>query len=324
MAGSVFPIPVITTGKNINVTVPNANTLYSGTTSLIAGLYRVTCVSGTITNLAFWNGSTLIGTATTSSGTVDFNLGTQATKITVYTNTGSNIIVTATFLAEAIVINASGTLDTLTTTQTYTQTGPAYVVVVGGGGGGGSSNGGGAAGGGGSGGVNSGYISLTGSTSVTIGAFGVGAAGGTNGTGTTGGTTTIGSISATGGTGGSYGGDPSNNTGGGAGGTPGGGAGGGAQSSGNPGQNGTASSAPTFLFVKTGTTGGGGGGGATTVATGAGSGIGTGGNGGLGAYVAFSGTAGTGYGSGGGGAGRFYGGAGFNGAPGVVYVLRGF
>lgn len=324
MSVNVFPTPVTTFGKNFNITVPNANTLYAATTNIVAGLYRVTCASGTITNLAFFDGSTLLGTATTSSGTVDFNLGTKATKITVYTNTGSNIIVTATFLAEAIAINASGTLDTLTTTQTYTQTGPAYVVVVGGGGGGGSSNAGGAGGGGGSGGVNSGYILLTGSTSVTIGAFGVGSPSGTNGTGTTGGTTTIGSISATGGTGGAYGGDPSNNSGGGAGGTPGGGAGGGAQSDGNPGQNGTASSAPTFLFVKTGTTGGGGGGGQTATSSGAGSGIGTGGRGGRGTYGAELPTAGTGYGAGGGGAGRFYSGAGANGAPGVVYVLRGF
>ena len=96
MALSVFPIPVTAIGKNINCTVPSANTLYAGTVNIIAGLYRVTCVSSTIANLTFWNGSTLIGTATTASGTVDFNLSTAATKITVTTDTGSSIIVTAT------------------------------------------------------------------------------------------------------------------------------------------------------------------------------------------------------------------------------------
>ena len=199
-------------GSNLTsyVSAAATGTVYSSALALSAGVYTITCASSTVANVEFFNGTTYIGTATTVSGTVSYNLASAATRITYYINTGSNITIGILQTGNPVTAAVSGTLDTITSTSTYTatgNTGVAYVVVVGGGGGGGAGRTNdtySGAGGGGSGGVSSSISSLTGNVSVTIGTGGNGgAAGATAGNGNAGGATTFGNITANGGLGGS-------------------------------------------------------------------------------------------------------------------------
>jgi hypothetical protein len=310
MSISVYPIASESSATAFSGTATTSGVLYEAAQSLNPGVYRITCVSSTISTVQFFSGNTFVGEATTSSGTIDVNIGSAVNKIRFFTNTGSSIIVTITLLASALSTSTfSGTLETLTSTQTYTQTGAAYVVVVGAGGGGGAytTNGDYRSTGAGSGGINTGFILLNGNTSVTIGSQGnAGIGGGNNAqSGNTGGTTSFGSLTANGGEGGHY--DRNIRA---LGGTPGGAAGGGSWYYFGNGIDGIASSPSGYPFVKTGTTGSGAGSGTTGSNTGAGSGIGTGGT--LNSVA-------SGYGAGGvGGRGNNAG----NGTQGVVYLMR--
>ena len=327
MAISVFPVAV-TSSSSINasaLTAATANILYEGRSTFDPAIYQVSCASGVITNFQFWNGSTLVLSSVTASGTVSVNLSSAADRIRVWTNTGSNTVITITKTAAALTDQFSGTLDTITTTSTYTGTstsGKAYAVLVGGGGGGGrrfrANSQGGA-----SGGVCAKIVTLTGSMPVVIGALGTGST--VNGTnGVSGGTSTFDGMSAGGGSGGrSDQGDPS---------LPGGTATGGtinstgAATSFSPfGDNGGSTTATYSFIAAPGTTGAGGFGywNETLGGSGGGSGIGTGGRGGS---TSVAGANATGYGAGGGGGGgsdqagtQTSGG---NGSPGVLYVLR--
>lgn len=322
MASSVFPLPVTSSAGNLakSITIPSANTLYSATSDFAAGIYTITCASTTIANIDFFNGTTFISRATTVSGTVTYNLGTDATSIRIYTNTGSDIVINIILSGESVSA-VSGTLDTITTTGSYNQTGAVYAVVIGGGGGGaGSVSGYGGGGGGGSGGITEGRIVLSGTTTVTVGAGG-------NSGGGAGGTSNVGNLTANGGGGGTAGNNNATGGGGGGGGsagTPGGAnGGGGASYSVNTGNvvsgagSGNASTAATFNYIVSGTTGSGVGGNTiyneNAAPSTAGSGIGTG---------AGRNTNANGYGSGGRGSAYNYGSTG--GQPGVVYILRGF
>lgn len=298
---------------------------YKSTVDLAVGTYTVSCVNSTNATIEFYNGSTLITSATTSSGTVVVNLATAATNIAYFVNTGSDVIISLQLTGIALTTASSGTVDIITTTSTYNQTGLVYYCVVGGGGGGG--NGSAQQGGGGaSGGIASGRVTLNTSTSIEIGAAGNGGTGNTNqisasgtvfgGSGNAGGSTVFGNIVTVNGGNGGSGGSSNNWNGtrsaaGGTGGTPGGGRGAGFASV-NSTYNALASDASTYSFVVSGTTGGGAGGDQNSYA---GSGIGTGG-----ARGNENGSAGSGYGSGGGGGQN---GTGGNGAPGVVYIIRG-
>lgn len=224
MAISRLAPAAVTSSINANsITAASPNVLYQGTVSLDPAIYQITCASTTIARVQFFSDNvTLITSAVTASGTVTINLGTAATIFRVWTDTGSNIVVTITKTAAALTDSApSGTLDTITTvgTSTYTGTstsGYGYAVLVGGGGGGaGSSGSSSSAGGGGGGGVAEKLVQLTGSMSVTIGAGG--ASGSTYTSGGTGGTSSFAGMTANGG----LGGDP--NGGGGAGGSASGG-----------------------------------------------------------------------------------------------------
>jgi hypothetical protein len=205
MSISVFPVPVAEAVANASsITVPEANTLVKDLINLKPAIYTLSCISSTVATIDFFNGNTFIVRAVTSSGTVDINLASAADNIRIFTNTGTNIIVTLTFKAAALTNDFSGTLDTITTTSTYTGTstsGFGYVVAVGGGGGGQSISTNNLSAGGGSGAISAGVFALTGSISVTIGSGGSGGAIGSNG-GTNGGTTTFETLSAGGGNGG--------------------------------------------------------------------------------------------------------------------------
>lgn len=296
MTISVFPAPVTSSINSDALTAASPNVVYEGRKTFDPAIYTITCASATITNFQFLsNTSTVITSGVTTSGTVSINLASTADRIRLWTNTGSNVVVTITRTAIALTNQFSGTLDTITSNTTYTGTsssGFAYFLMAGAGGGGGSSNqqyGGGS--GGGSGGWQSGIVALTGSMPITIGVGG--------GTGAAGTSTTFAGFTCTGGSGGTDGGG---NATGGAGGTPNGSAGGGTPAGGSPsGQGGSGGSITSpYSFITNGTTFG---------------------IGGIGGSSSGSRTAG-GLGAGGGGghsAGTTAGAAGGNG---VVYILR--
>lgn len=323
MSASVFPTPVVSTLNANAMTCASANTLYEGLSNFDSAVYSITCVSSTVATVDFYNGAgNFVASASTTNGSVSVNLGSPADRVRVWTNTGSNIVVTITKTSSALVNNISGTLDTITANTTYTATstsGYAYAVAVGGGGGGGggisSSYGGG---GGGSGAVAAKLVQLTGSLPVVIGTAG---AGGVAAAGGNGGATTFAGMSAGGGNGGARG-IAGTQVSGGTGGTATGGtfnitgANGGVSGNNGPGGDGSATTL-VYPFVKNGTTGSGGGGASSGYpggGYGGGSGIGSGGQG--------SNVSGTGTGYGAGGGGSYQAGNGGAGAPGVVYVLR--
>ena len=325
MASTVFPVPVASSLNASAITAATANTVYEGRATFDAAIYTVSCATSTIVNFQFLSGiGTIVATGVTASGTVAVNVPSNADRIRLWTNTGTDIVVTITRTAAALSNQfGTATLDTISTvgSSTYTGTsasGWAYAILVGGGGsgaGGGTTNLGG--GGGGSGGVGGKLVQLTGSMPVFIGSGGAQASGNTNGNAGT--ASTFAGITAGGGGGGTRGVDP-NAGGGGAGGTvtgadistnAGGGVGFGIGGGGG-------TTANLYPFVINGTTGGGGGAGGNLGPTnGGGSGIGTGGRG----ADNTAGNPGTGFGSGGGG-GYSTSGTGGAGRPGVLYILR--
>lgn len=329
MTITVFPEVVSSSSgpDAYSITAASPNVLYGAALSLQPAIYRITCTSTTVAKVEFLSSAgTSIAIATTANGTLDYNLATACDRVRVWTDTGSNIVVTITTLANALNNNLSGSLDTVNSSGTYTGTsssGYAYVAVFGGGGGGGGGqylgypNGGYytfGGGGGASGGFASQIVQLTGNIPVTIGSFGNGGtAGGANGN--SGGSTSFGNITVSGGGGGF------SNSGynGGAGGTaPTGGVagGGGAVFNDGGGGGGTLSITP-YTFIKTGSTGGGGGGGNSAGSGGGDGSIGTGGTGGR--PNDWTGKAANGKAAGGGGGASGSGGAG---TAGVVYVLK--
>lgn len=180
MASSVYPIPsggAATTTFGQQTTVPAAGNLYKFTLALGAGVYNIACISSTVATITFLNGSSEITTVTTTSGAVTATLSTASTHAVVSINTGTNIDITFTQTKVLLPNGApSGTLYTITSTQTFTGRGKAWVCLVGGGDGGNggypyqSSGGSGGA----SGYVHSGIITLTEDVLVTIGTAGTG------------------------------------------------------------------------------------------------------------------------------------------------------
>lgn len=329
MSISVFPAPSSATSPSaFAVSVPSANTPRRVVRTLSAGIYQVSVSPATSTAFVYFTaGSTFIGSTTTVGGTINFNLAAEATNIFVQSS-NANDVVTINLTASVPINNTiSGTLDTITTSGTYSQTGLLWVLAIGGGAGGTGATGAWGPGGG-AGGLAMFYGNVPTSTTVTIGNAGLGSAANSGLPGGSGGTTSFGSYAiATGGSGSNPG------LGGGSGGigtvgtaVAGGGDGGGSSGS-QPGQ-----VVPNvWRSIINGTHGGGGGGGTFSFGgqgggIGAGSGIGTGGNGSSSGGAA-GGNA-TGYGSGGGGGTNNNGNeprsAGGNGSPGVVYVLRNF
>jgi hypothetical protein len=315
VAISVFPIADTGGIEAYSVATTTANIQKSVTIDLDPGIYQVSVSpTSSIGIIQFFNGSTYIGQTTTVSGIINFNLATAANRIMVQSNNVADVV-TISLAANLVVSNTiSGTLDTVSTSGTYNQTGLLWVLALGGGGGGGGGKNGYQApsAGGASGVMSMFYGDVNTSTSITIGTGGNGSApnvGGLAGT-----TTSFGTYAVA--KGGDGGGLPNGTAGGVAAGT-------------NSGTvvvasvGGGATQNHPYRAVKDGTTGGGGNcsGGQGAVA-GGGSGIGTGGT-----ESGRNGTSATGFAAGGGGAGTNNGhnpGTGGNGSGGVVYVLRGF
>jgi hypothetical protein len=302
MAFDVFPAQVSSSINASSITCISPNALYEGRATFEPAIYTITCASSTTATFSFFSGSSnVVLSSVTASGTVAVNLASSADRIRVYTNTGSNIVVTITKTASALSNLFNGVLDTITSTSTYTGTstsGYAYAIVVGGGGGGMAGNQGGYGGGGGAGGSCGKLIALTGSMPIVVGTAGNGS-GTVNANGNSGGASTFAGMTANGGI---YGTRPQ-----------------------GQGANGNASGGD--INYSGGGTSGGYTGGNQGYAGGAGAGartpypfitteLGVGGTG-----STYGGGSGTGYGSGGGGAG-YDGGGGGNGTAGVVYVLK--
>lgn len=334
MSISVFPTPAAAGAISESVTLTTAYTTYEGATDFPSGVYTIS-VSPITSNVQviFFDStgdSTTSGITTTGTLTIDVPSDSAGVLLTEQTG-NSNVQVSIEKTANSLSGNGlSGTLDTITSTGTYNETGQLYVLVVGGGGGGGKVNNTsqGAAGGGG-GGINPKLVYVNTSTSVTIGSAGTGANSG--GFGNSGGATSFGNLVSANGGGGGGQGSSGNQIG--VAGTPGNANGGRGADGGDAPHSGSANNFK-YESIVSGTNGGGGGGGSVNQqnrGNGAGSGIGTGGAGGQGGGGAGTGQPGgnaNGYGAGGGG-GSAGGnnpttGNGGSGSAGVVYVLRGF
>lgn len=141
MASTVFPVAA--SSSAFTTTLVTATTSYVGVTSdlaLAAGVYTVS--TNPVTSQAtiqFFNGTTLLTQASTTSGTVVVTLSTATTKIYFYTTSGvSNTVLSFALTGVAnSYAGPSGTVDTITATGNYATTGLLYIIAVGGGGGGG-------------------------------------------------------------------------------------------------------------------------------------------------------------------------------------------
>jgi len=322
MAIQVLPAATSSTLNADSYTVPEALKKYKIIKNFDAAVYTITTSPTSSEATVLFGGASSFPSTTTSSGAITYNLASSATNAFVSINTGTNVVVTITKVAAALSgAEMSGTLDTITSTGTYNQTGQLYVVAVGGGGGGGRGGSGYpnanyryAAQGGRMGGVSGSLLYTNTATTITIGTAGNGSTNiGVDGN--SGGTTTFGNLVS------GYGGS--------------GGTGYiGAGTSGKGGENGSNTYVNAVAgnidnpTVINGSNGDGGGGGSLGAGgSGGGSGIGTGGAGGSGSGttgVAGSNATGYGAGGGGGGCGNQNSASGGAGSPGVVYVLRGF
>jgi hypothetical protein len=324
MAISVFPAPTASGGSSVAAfaaTIPALQTTYEHINNFEPGVYTISVApSSTNAKITFHSDSAFLSSVSTTSGTVSLQLSTAATKAYITTRAGgsTNAIVTISKTANVLSPDdiGSGTLDTITTTGNYNQTGLLGVLVIGGGAGGDrGSNASRVGGAGGRAGFINGDVVFTNSpTLVTIGAGGAGQTWNTDGR--TPGNSSFGNLVTA---------NSANNqefaNGNGNAGT---------QQDSLPGN----SSAVFPSFNGSSTTGGGGAGNSENHGVfpiGGGSGIGTGGTGGSNNV---GGKDATGRGAGGGGGRGIYRPdlngansniiAGGNGSPGVVYVLRGF
>jgi hypothetical protein len=327
MGISIIPAPAGgATESAFAATLPDVARTYEHIQGFTPGVYSVS-VSPTSTNcqVVFVSATATVATVTTTSGVAAIQLSSAATKCYITTVTGGSANAIVTIAKTAAILTpddiGNGTLDTINATGTYNQTGLLSVLAFGGGsagGAGGIGYGGGGAGGA-IGGIGLGVVYNNAPVTVTVGAGGVAAT--SNNTNIVApNQSSFGNLLTSATSGLFY----------------------------NTGvvNNGDGQASRTFVsFNGNSTTGGGGSGGYVTgngnftggSRVGGGSGIGTGGSvgsgGGNGANLnpTTRGTAGTGKASGGGAgnstgnnnpnaAGRFGG----DGAPGVVYVLRGW
>lgn len=322
MTISVFPVASTSAASPTakTFTAAAAYTTYEINETFLSGGYTITTSPSTAqVNVLFVGASSVLADVTTSSGSVSTSITENAVALYIRDTSGaSNTVVTITYTSTIVSGSSiSGTLDTITSTQTYNQTGQLYVLAFGGGGGGSSGSyfGGPSGGSGGGAGFITGKIVFANTaTSVTIGAGGNGGNGSNNiggGAGGAGGTTSFGNlVTAAGANGGSF-----VNYGGHAGGN-GSVAGGASNQNGTPGSG--LVSTQTFVSFGNQTVGSGAGGSANGGANGGVGNIGSGGNSATGA----NGNSANGYASGGGGgSGTQNGGAG---TAGILYVLRGF
>lgn len=204
MGLSVFPAASTSSVNASTIVCSQANTMYGANTTFAPGVYTITCASGIQADIFFHSSTDSIILKTyTVNGTITVNLATPASRVAVFTNSGTDTAVTIALTANAITNNISGTLDTITSSGTYIGTSPSgfgYAVLYGAGAGSAGGNGGYHYAGG-NGGCAEKIVALTGSMAVTIGSGGTY---GGNGIGTAGGASTFAGMTANGGEPGRY------------------------------------------------------------------------------------------------------------------------
>lgn len=183
MAVTIFPAPSAESQEAQTITLAAMQTMYEQVYNFGSGVYTVTVAPATtVVSLSFFSGNTLVTNTSASTGSVVFSLSSDADKVYVFGVTGgtSNTTVTITKTAEALPSDdiGNGTLDTITSTGVYNQTGLLAVFAISGAEAGdignvGNPNSGGA--GGRAGFINVGIVNTTTATTVTIGAGGVAA-----------------------------------------------------------------------------------------------------------------------------------------------------
>lgn len=312
----LVPVSEADTPSKKTIILPVSYTTYFVDDPLAAGTFSLTSLVGS-SNVYFKasDGTILLTQLSVGSTSVSVNLTSDVVGYYLLgtANSTSFSIEQTASLFDNFSALSGGTVDTITTTSTYNQTGLLYVVAFGGGAGGSTGfnpNQGNGPGGGGSGGVSSSFSYVNAAQSITIGNGG--------NSGQAGGGTSFGNVLSV------NGGESSGNSSGGGGGGAGGSGGVNSASAGGV-------STVSFKSVGNYTTGGGGGGtgssGDNNIVGGAG-GVGNIGTGGQGGGKNNQGTSGTGFASGGGAGGiqvwaNVVNAAG-SGRPGIVYVLRGF
>lgn len=172
MASTVFPAPT-SSSSSVNAfaaTLPAPVTKYKQVQNFAAGVYTITSSPTHATTVTFFDASSKIVEATTSSGTITVNLASPATYCILSSVTAS-VVVSITLTANPLVSNTlSGTLDAVTATGNYNTTGPLYVYCLAGGRSGSGGNSGGPGGSGGAtGGQVSGLVYTNAATLVTVG-----------------------------------------------------------------------------------------------------------------------------------------------------------
>ncbi|NBP04131.1 MAG: hypothetical protein EBU90_29360 [Proteobacteria bacterium] len=134
MAISILNAPAAATGSGVNAqtfTAATSYTTYTVTDTFAPGGYRITTSpSNQEVQIYFASGTTSSSAVNTSSGTVSLDLGFQATKCFIKDISGANgTVVTIEYTAESATQAAqTGTLDTITATGNYTQTGLLHVL----------------------------------------------------------------------------------------------------------------------------------------------------------------------------------------------------
>ena len=117
MASTIFPVPVTSSLNASAITAAAANVIYEGRTTFDSAIYTVSCATSTIVNFQFLSGvGTIVATGVTASGTVAVNVPSNADRIRLWTDTGTNIVITITRTAAALSNQfGSATLDTVST-----------------------------------------------------------------------------------------------------------------------------------------------------------------------------------------------------------------
>ena len=257
-------------------TLPLANTLYDVTASLVSGVYTISWSGGGTLNIDFYNGTTLV-TSASGTSSITVNLAQSVTNYKLWlTVAGASVVISLSGLATAPI---SGTIYSYSTSQIIPLVGDGYFLLVGAAGGSVTASGG-------SGGIVTGRITLTGLQAFVVGIAGNSAV--YNGAATAGTASTFAGFTAGGG-GGANGSTP------GSAGSPNGVIGATGNSPGST--TSTAAVISGFSFFTIGSTGSGGAAGGGGGAAGGGIGIGTGG------FSTSSGNGGsaTGFGASGGG-----------------------
>ena len=172
MAVSVFPIPSSSGSSGpfaYAASIPAATTKYKHTQAFAAGVYTITSSPTYAATVTFYDATSLIVETVTVSGTITINLATPATYVIISVVTGACTVSISLTANSLVSTSLSGTLDTITTTGNYNQTGPLYVLCFGGGASGSVGNNGGHIGGKG-GGQTASLVYTNAATLVTLGA----------------------------------------------------------------------------------------------------------------------------------------------------------